>query len=83
MDEDEGLGEEEVHLDRFLVSEAIGAGQSRSLALEQRFASRAVLPYASVVAHLQHDGEPAQLLGLSTGGAVLGPMPLPTRTGCS
>ena len=76
------LGEEEVHSDRFLVSEAMGAGQSRALALEQRFASRGVAPYAAVAAHLLHDGARAPALGPQAGGGVAAPLPLQTeRTG--
>jgi hypothetical protein len=76
------LGEEQVHSDRFLVSEAMGAGQSRALALEQRFASRGVAPYAAVAAHLLHDGARAPALGPRAGGGVAAPLPLQTeRTG--
>jgi hypothetical protein len=76
------LGEEQVHSDRFLVSEAMGAGQSRVLALEQRFASRGVAPYAAVAAHLLHDGARAPALGPRAGGGVAAPLPLQTeRTG--
>ena len=81
-DAEEGLGEEEVHSDRFLVSEAMGAGGSRALALEPRFASRGVSPYAAVVAHLLHDGvAPQHALGARAGGGVAAPLPLPTRSG--
>ena len=74
----------QVHLDRFLVSEAMGAGRSRALALEPRFASRGVAPYAAVVAHLLHDGVRAPTLGPQAGGggSTVSPYPClcPTTT---
>lgn len=72
------VGDEEVHTDRWLLSEAIAVGQSRSLALEPRFAALGFLPYGGAAAHLLHDGSPPESLVC---GQILSPLPLPTCTG--